>query len=214
LNLKNDFLLESNMTHSAKDSKFMYLLGKDHIKWTCSDESYLAYITPDIIIQKIIELAREHFNGLTDKVIWDMFSGIGSDGLRLAIHSGKVICTEINPLTFHDLKENFSIWGCDNIELFNEDCSKSSVDCDIIYFDPPWGSSFRSGASFDFKDVTLYNGTSVLDLAAKMQENHHMIIKSPISSDSFEELFAHKNIRLFTFTQQKLKFLFIKNESL
>jgi predicted RNA methylase len=198
----------------GNDSKFQYLLGKDYAKWTCSDESYLSFVTPHIIIQKIIELAREHFNGLADKVIWDMFAGIGSDGFRIAMHAGRVVCSEIDAPTYHDLKENFSVSGCNNVELFNEDCCSSTTACDIIYFDPPWGDTFRSGSTFDFKSVVFNDGTTVPELAKRMHAKHHIIIKSPIMCNTFEELFAseHADIKVFTFTQQKLKFLFIKNE--
>lgn len=196
-----------------KDSKFLYLLGKEHAKWTCRNDDYLAFITPDVIIQKIIALAREHFNGLSDKVIWDMFAGIGSDAIRLAGQAGKVICTEIDADTFSDLKENYAVSCCNNMELHHGDCcGHIGVKCDIIYFDPPWGDTFQSGKEFDFHDVILSNGTSVMDLITTVQKGHSLIIKSPITSNSFDKLFDPEKytVRLFTFTQQKLKFLFIK----
>lgn len=85
------------------DSKLNYLLGEEHYKWTYTEDDYLSFITPNIIIDKIIDLAKEHFNGLNDKVLWDMFSGIGSDGLRFASHAGKVICSEIDKDRYNDL---------------------------------------------------------------------------------------------------------------
>lgn len=196
-----------------RDSKFCYLLGKDYAKWTCRNEDYLSFITPDIIIQKLITLAHEHFNGLSDKVIWDMFAGIGSDAIRLAGRAGKVICTEIDADTFDDLKENYAASRCNNMELYHGDCCDHlSTKCDIIYFDPPWGDTYRSGKQFDFNDVILSNGISVMELVERVQKGHNLIIKSPITSDSFDKIFDPEKytVRLFTFTQQKLKFLFIK----
>lgn len=191
-------------------SKLRYLLGADHKKWSFSDTVSLTYVTPDIIANKIIELADEHFHGLSDKVIWDMFAGIGADALRLSKFAGKVICTEINPVTFADLKENYSCCNSRNVDLINGDCSRyKGTPCDIVYFDPPWGDTFRSGVPFDFDDVVLEGDVSVLKLAKEMHDRHSIIIKSPILSDSFEKLFKECPMKIFTFTQQKLKFIFI-----
>ena len=202
---------------AQKNSKLYYLLDKDHDEWTCSDPDYLSYITPHIIIEKIISLSKEHFNGLTDKVVWDMFSGIGCDGLRLSTHTGKVICTEIKESTYNDLVVNKLRFGM-NVDIFHDNCCNKvdSIRCNIVYFDPPWGETFKSGESFDFNSVYLEGNTSVLDLLDVIADKFNMLIlKSPISSTSFEdrlERFADKML-IFTFTQQKLKFIFInKNE--
>lgn len=196
-------------------SKLYYLLGKDYLNWSCKDEQYYYYITPHIIMQKIIDLAREHYHSLADKVIWDMFAGIGSDGLRLALHTGKVICTEIDQVRYQDLIANFSVMGCNNVELIHDDCCNHlAVNCDIVYFDPPWGDTFQSGTAFDFSDVILNNGKCVLDLAREVHQVHHMIIKAPITCNSFESIFAPEDIEeIYTFTQQKLKFLFVRPHS-
>jgi len=197
-----------------KDSKLLYLLDTNYHRWEISDEEYLSYITPQIIIDKIISLADEHFQGLQDKVIWDMFAGVGCDGLRISLHAGKVICTEIKKDVYSDLVKNITNYG-DNIVSMNVDCCSvlDKTRCNIVYFDPPWGDTFQSGMDFNFNDVTLDDGTHILELIDKIINKFDMIIiKSPISSKSFEKRLAEytKNMRIFTFTQQKLKFLFIK----
>jgi predicted RNA methylase len=189
------------------DSKLQYLFGFGFRKWHCTSGNYYAYVTPHLIISKISDLADEHFHGLGDKVIWDMFAGIGTDGIRLAQRAGKVICTEINPTTYIDLQKN-SV-DIDNVESYNVDCCKFTTKCDIIYFDPPWGDTYRSGEPFNFNDIRLSTGTTVAELAKSAYNGIGMIIKSPITCNTFEELFADETIYTFTFTQQKLKFLFI-----
>jgi len=195
------------------NQKLYYLLGDNYNKWVCSDSSYYSYITPKIIIDKIIERSKEYFRGLSDKVLWDMFAGIGCDTLRFARHTGKVIASEIKDKTFSDLENNIKD-HC-NVSIFHEDCCKmiDNITCDIIYFDPPWGQSFHSGEVFDFNDVHLSDGTSVLDLAKKVSIDHHLIIKSPISSTSFEDLLQERVMEVFTFTKQRLKFLIVKAEN-
>ena len=198
---------------AQKNSKLYYLLDSNHDEWIYSDSDYLSYITPHIIIEKIISLSKEHFHGLNDKVIWDMFAGIGCDGLRLSTHSGKVICTEIKDETYEDLVKNTEKFGV-NVETHNTDCCKKANDirCNVIYFDPPWGETFKSGENFDFNDVILNDGTLVMDLLKQVASKYDMlIIKSPISSTSFEDALSEyeDNMLIFTFTQQKLKFLLI-----
>lgn len=199
----------------SRQSKLLYLLGQNYDSWQCHTDNYWSYITPDIIIQKIIEQAKEHFNGLSDKVIWDMFAGIGCDGLRLAHSAGKVICTEIDKKTHYDLVTNTKTFGVNAQPLLADCCIyKNTMQCNIVFFDPPWGDTFRSGETFDFKDVILNDGSSILDLLSTVSKNYDMIIKSPISSNSFESVLSdqnhRENIHTFTFTQQKLKFLFVK----
>lgn len=201
------------MTDNAHvlQSKLYYLFGPTYSEWDYSNTDYLSYVTPKIIIDKIIELAKEYYQGLNDKVIWDMFAGAGCDAIRLARHSGKVICTEIDSDTYRCLEQNIKTRDQPNIEIYNKDCCDMiNTQCNIIYFDPPWGDTFRSGKDFDFNDVILNNGMTVLKLAKDLSTQHHLIIKSPISSDSFEQVFGDRVVAIFTFTQQKLKYLFVK----
>jgi len=207
--IKND--LDHKIMQMQDESRLYYLFGPEYQTWKCSDDSYYSFITPMIIIDKIIELSKEHFLGLDDKVIWDMFAGIGCDGLRFAKHTGKVIMTEVRPDTYQDLKQNTVASGLSNVEIYNRDCCTTDIPCNIIYFDPPWGDSFQSGEPFCFDNVLLPNGKPILELAKELAKHHCLIIKSPISSDSFEDLFPTQVTEVFTFTQQKLKFLFVTN---
>ena len=137
-------------------SRLIYLLGSQHKQWKFS-ECYLNYITPEIVANVVISTAIEYFDGLVDKVIWDMFAGIGTDAIRLAVVSGKVICTEINKNTFEDLQYNVQSNKLENIQLLYGNCFDfiKKIDCNIIYFDPPWGSTFQSGSDFDFSTVLV-----------------------------------------------------------
>lgn len=197
------------------NSRLVYLLGPDHANWSYS-EPYLAYITPEIIARSVISVANEHFNGLIDKVIWDMFAGIGTDAIRLARSSGRVICTEINPATYKDLLKNIETTNTENVKPIQGSCIDhlDKIRCNIVYFDPPWGETFQSGVDFDFGQVRLQGSqgqVSVLELAKRIQKKCHLIIKSPFSSDSFEKLFVPEDIIcVSSYRQQKLKFIFVK----
>ena len=193
-------------------SRLTYLLGSHHAEWSYDDE-YLSFVTPELISTSIVSLAQEHFAGLIDKVIWDMFAGIGTDSIRLSQVSGRVICTELNKGTFKHLKSNIQAMGATNIQATRIDCCDYAerVNCNIIYFDPPWGDSFQSGTKFDFVNVILSNGKNVLDIVQEMHKKADLIIKSPFTCQSFDTLFDEKYIiGIFAFRQQKLKFLFIK----
>lgn len=192
-------------------SKLLYLFGPDYTDWSYESE-YLMYATPHIISVEITKAANKQFN-LHKKVVWDMFAGIGTDSLKFGEKAGYMIATESNPETFANLTKNVEHFRTKkNIEIHNIDCCKftDTGDVNLIYFDPPWGDSFKSGNMFDFRSVNLDNGKNVVELAQDMQAKYPMIIKSPAMSDTFEEIFADNIIRIFTFPQQKLKFIFVE----
>ena len=188
------------------NSKLIYLFGKDHEKWVYSD-TYLPYVTPEIIANNVIKSANEHFNGLVDKVLWDMFAGVGTDAIRFSKVTGRVICTEICKNTYKNLLTNIAKHKVKNVIPHNIDCKGFNVGCDIIYFDPPWGETFKSGVDFQFsKDI--------LDVALEAHKRAALIIKSPFSCTSFEDIFDQSDIiPVHGFRQQKLKFLYIRKAS-
>jgi 16S rRNA G966 N2-methylase RsmD len=189
-------------------SKLKYLFGDLQLEFP---EAYLSFVTPKNVSDTIIQLAQEHFD-LTDKIIWDIFAGIGTDSIRFADVSNKVYCTELNENTYKVLCKNTS--NKDNIMCRNID-STTCINmhpydqCDIVYFDPPWGSTYdKSATEFDFNNVKI-NNLTVPQLALQLHSQADLIIKSPVISNSFEDIFG-SNIDTFLFTQQKLKFLFVR----
>ena len=201
------------------ESKLCYIYGPHYTQWSY-DPDYIIYPTPWIISNQVARSADERFK-LSNKVVWDMFAGIGTDALKFGERTGKVICIEIDDDTFHHLQVNVAQFNNKgNMSLLHEDClnfleknqNLSSV-VDIIYFDPPWGPSFKTGQPFDFTDVTLQNGMNITDLALRVQQSCHMIIKSPILSSTFDQLFAKDIVRIYSFTQQKLKFLIVSKKT-
>lgn len=187
--------------------KLPYLFGDKDL--SCSN-LYLSFVTPHGVSEIIMQQAQEHFE-LGDKTIWDMFAGIGTDSIKFAEHAYKVYCTESNQETYEYLCENTKEYK--NITTYNGNCMDyiSIVKPHIIYFDPPWGPTFKSGSDFDFNDVTI-NGCPIPKLAEQLLENAILIIKAPITCNSFEQILG-SDIDVFTFTQQKLKFIFVNSRS-
>lgn len=176
------------------------------------NNKYLTYVTPAAISKIIIAEANMQFN-LSDKIVWDMFAGIGCDSVRFAEISGRVKCTELDVDTYRCLEQN-TIGDNNNIEIYNQDCCEEDLSCDIVYFDPPWGDTFKSGENFTFDDVMLLNGTKIVDLLLRIQRNHGVIVKSPYKCDTFDNLFNSDDIiRIITFSKQKLKYLIVKSRN-
>jgi 16S rRNA G966 N2-methylase RsmD len=142
-----------------------------------------------------------------------MFAGIGTDTLRMASHAGRVLATEINPETFACLLKNTI--NESNIEVFNRDCCSClnmNFQPDVIYFDPPWGESYKTGQSFSFTGVLLSNGQEITVLFEKVRKcfpDASFIIKTPFLCD-FEKNLNEDDIKyILTFSRQKLKYIFI-----
>jgi predicted RNA methylase len=173
-------------------------------------DKYLSYVTPHSVTTSIVRHADRQFpGGLKGKVLWDVFTGIGSDALLFAPHVKTIFATEIHPETYQCAVENLK--GQDNLTLVQADCTGFTCQADIAYCDPPWGTSFKPGEPFSFEGKTLANGQFILDFIRQIK-TPYLIIKSPLLSDSFETLFpADSVLNMYLFTQQKLKFIFIKN---
>ena len=174
------------------------------------NNKYLSYITPYDVVQGVMKQAGKYFNGLQDKIFYDMFAGIGTDTIQFAKGVKRVYAYEINKETFDCGVANIS--GFSNITYSHQDCTEIQSDMiteAIAYFDPPWGRNFRPGESFSFENETLENGIPVLALLKNIP-CRYIIIKSPLLCESFETAFpAHFIANIMLFTQQKLKFIFI-----
>ena len=191
-------------------SRFDYLFKgfTEHLSYPC--EGYLDYITPSDINSIVLSHLSVHFNGLQNKIIWDMFAGIGTDSIRLAKTAGRVICTEINQETFACWKKNTAPYV--NIEIHCKDCSvfrPNNFQPDLIYFDPPWGENYRSGVPFSFDEVKIGELT-VPELFTNLRETYpeaKFIVKTPFLCD-FEKIVQEDDIKcILSFSRQKLKYV-------
>ncbi len=187
-------------------NKLVYLFGEKHESWKY-EKNYLSFVTPYLISSKVSHIANEKLD-LSNKVIWDMFAGIGADSIYFSKYSKSVISTEINKTTYQHLCDNIDTFNCNNITTINSDCCLIDNGADLVFFDPPWGSTFISGNTFKFEELVLLNGVKILDLAEKVFDKYKtLIIKSPLKCESFEVLFGSHITSIWTFKNQKLKFL-------
>jgi hypothetical protein len=170
-------------------------------------------ITPAYISRTIAKLASEKYPDIAG--IWDMFGGIGGDTIPLSEYFDTFV-TEINPTTFEFLSENCGKFhGPYQIVKECSDCVKfldtdMPIDINMVFFDPPWGESFRTNEIFDFRDVILDNDMNVVELLKKVLDKYeYVIIKSPLTCDTFDEILAEHKPEIFRFKKHKLKFLFV-----
>lgn len=194
-------------------SKLDYLFGSKYQLWQYPFDEYLNYVTPISISNVVIRTARDVFGNLSDKIIWDMFSGIGTDSINFSNEAGKIICSEKNPETYQCLNANLEIFNINNVSTYLEDSSKSNHLSDIIYFDPPWGEKYVSGRDFSFDTVQINETENVVDLIKRLNQSYKMIIKAPISCNNLHELFLPNQIlSIITFSQQKVQYFFINDK--
>ena len=199
-------------------SRLHYLLGSEQpLTLSYPSQTYLDYITPAELFNIVIKHANIHMGGLSNKVVWDMFAGIGTDSIRLARVSGKVIATELNKDTYQCLINNINgLNGLNalNIDTCNTDATEifTALNCipDVIYFDPPWGDTFKSGQPFTFADVTLSNGKVVMDVYDDIRKNYkeaYLSAKAPYTCDM--DIPDSELLCILSFNRQKLKYYLI-----
>ncbi len=189
-----------------------YLFGPTNSNLEFPHEKYLSYVTPYLVTQSVIKHAEKLIpGGLKNKIVWDLFAGIGTDAILFAPYCLNVIATEINKETYTCAIKNTS--SIKNIHVENTDCTAYACSVHVAYCDPPWGPSFKTGVPFTFENERLTNGQRILDLIKQIPCDY-LILKSPLLCDSFETLFPSESIlHIALFTQQKLKFIFIKKRS-
>lgn len=208
----------NNSSSSPRDSGLQILFGTDYHKWNYKQES-LSLITPYYISYKIAKLTNDLY---PKGIIWDMFSGIGTDAIHLANYFPLIKATELNPETCKMLEKNVKEFEqTEKIQIFNCDFWEKwdEFHPDIVYFDPPWGESFQTGKEFTFEDIKLSNGLLITEILKKiyLEKTKNIIIKCPIKCDTFEQIFENelkvKINHIFFFSKHKLKFLFVINSS-
>ena len=165
-----------------------------------------------------------------------MFGGIGTDTIELSKYFN-VITTEMDPYIYSLLKRNISNYRCKNINILHLNCLAllPIIKPDIIYFDPPWGHQYKvrskiyqlgsKATQFDFSQVYLDFPTddvspqlpkkiSCTDLVLYLYEHvtKNIIIKAPLNSTSFEQLFNPYHAIKYIFKSNphyNLKFIYL-----
>lgn len=221
---------KENERHSLSPhlSGLKILFGSKYWIWNYQVEK-LSFVTPYHISDQIGRYADLLYRKLDDSkdgrssLVWDMFGGIGSDSMSLSRYFS-VLTTELDEKTYKCLLKNVKSFRLTNVNVILGNCMSllKVVIPDVIYFDPPWGEGYKSKLKeFSFSEVFLdYPALDVPDLSVQVKctdlaqylYDHvcqQMIIKSPMNSDSFDDLFKDKIYYTFYFPKNNLKFLFI-----
>ena len=143
--IDNKFILEKKITKI-----FPYLKNsQEYLKLKIDLESFDFITKRDTsdIITKIIcnHLIEKNINPLKI-TITDLTAGVGGNILSFSKYFSKVIGIEINPLRAEYLKNNLSVYNCENCFVENccavnyiENYSNINNESLVIFIDPPWG---------------------------------------------------------------------------
>jgi len=206
------------------------LFGPKFTKWKFKSNQ-LYYVTPYIPRLQMCKQAGQIYQGRLRKpniILWDMFGGIGTDSIALSQYFN-IITTEINPEVFNLLSQNVKSHGISNVQILRLNCLLllNTVKPDIIYFDPPWGPNFSPHTDFDFREVMIdflpkvenlnlpllkiYMKVSSTDVLTYILNNitNNVIVKSPLNSNTFEQLFGSYVHHIYQYPRKNLKFLYL-----
>jgi len=222
------------MTHELG---LQILFGPKYWLWYY-DETKLFYITPHYLSKQMTKYADLLYQDILNRkandpplLIWDMFSGIGTDAIYFSRYFN-VIASELDKKTYQIFQKNIKSFNLSNINALNVNCISiaSQINPDVIYYDPPWGETYRSkNKNFDFSQVfidypnndderfgNLPKKVSCTDLAKFLFRNvcKNIIIKSPMNSNSFDRIFNYNIVYTYKYKNKNLKFLFISGNEL
>lgn len=220
------------MTHTMG---LKILFGPKYWLWSF-DESKLSFVTPYILSKQISKFAYFLYSQIfqiskSDNILflWDMFGGIGTDTVYLSQYFN-IITTENDPQVFEILSKNIREFRLNNVNLIMDNCLSGlgKIRPDIIYYDPPWGESYKSKIkNFDFNQVyidfppikndpvpQLIKRVSCIDLVKYLYEHvsKNIIIKSPLNSNSFERVFPDSIQHIYKYPNKNLKFIFLVDQ--
>lgn len=222
---------KKSMTHTMG---LKILFGPKYWLWHF-EENKLSFVTPYILSKQMSCFAHYLYStvyklGETDQplFLWDMFGGIGTDSVYLSKYFN-VVATENNPNVFKLFSRNIREFNIGNINLIETNCLDgiNRIKPDIIYYDPPWGETYRSKVkNFDFNQVyidypfdddnlpELQKHINCMDLLIYLYNNvtPNIIIKSPLNSNTFEKAFPNRIQYIYKYPNKNLKFIYLVKE--
>lgn len=204
-------------------SSLKLLFGPRISNWSY-DKNKLFYVTPYLICLQVVKYADYLYNNHntnnnqpSNLLLWDMFGGIGTDTINFAKYFS-ILTTEIDQNTFKLLKHNITQYRISNVNLMNINCLDiiDKITTDIVYYDPPWGDNYNSKINtFDFNTLNITNSKnetfSYVKIILKIYNTitKKIIIKSPLNSYTFDNIFKNKIKYTLIYPKKNLKFIFI-----
>lgn len=143
------------------DDAFPDKNGVDKSKLQITNISF--YSAGTKITSRILSNIIKQHTGPGDITITDMTANVGSETIRFGMEFDKVNAIEIDPVTCGALKNNVSVYGLTNVNVFCGNSVKiiEELDQSVLYADPPWGGK-------DYKTLKAMNlelsGVDIVDI--------------------------------------------------
>ena len=137
-------------TNVIMGTEMIFVWGQDYItdcigniKYQISPLSF--YQVNPVQTKKLYETALEYADLKGNETVWDLYCGIGTISLFLALKAGKVYGVEIVPQAIDDARQNAKLNGIEKAEFFvgkaeevlPEKYEKEGIYADVIVVDPP-----------------------------------------------------------------------------
>jgi len=173
----NMFTLVDNRKIKMILRLFPYLKNKDLGSKLLIDDESIHYISIREYAEKISDIIKIHTDMLDiskyNVIITDTTAGVGGDSISFAKNFKHVHSIEIDKLRSGYLKNNFEIYECNNITIYNDNCLNvvnKIEDHNVIFCDPPWGLDYKK-----YTNVKLSLGTEPIELLCnKLMDNTFM----------------------------------------
>ena len=209
--------MNTDITIMNRVNGLQLLFGQNHDDWQYT-ESILSSVTPRMVSEKVAEICHQIYQtthpAQTPQTLWDPFGGTGLDTVSFSKYYD-TITTELDAELFECLRQNVTRFHASD-HRYEVLCADATVyrptrTVDLIYLDPPWGETFRTGEVFDLMQIKLQNQTSVMDYIEDLRQHvtKNMIIKSPIKNDNFREVWGDRVKWEVQFEKFRLKFFYL-----
>ena len=137
-NHDNNAVLSGKITHVYGDEIIEDYIG--NLKFIISPRSFFQ-VNP-IQVERLYSTALDFAELTGNEIVWDLYCGIGTISLSLALKAKKVYGVEIVPDAIRDAKKNAEINGINNVEFFVGKAEEVTLRDDferpdVVVVDPP-----------------------------------------------------------------------------
>ena len=172
-------------------------------------------------ISKIIhnELLKLHLDP-KQCVITDATAGVGGNTISFAKNFREVNSIEIEEKRFNYLVNNVNLYELDNVNFYNEDCTKI-LPCidnhDVVYVDPPWGGKSYKNHEFlklQISQVSIEMMCNhILDYKIMKKVPVMIVLKLPNNYDIHYLYKTIKSKTIYFYNLEKMYILVIINDN-
>lgn len=166
------------------------------------DEASIWSFTHLAIAEEICELLLTLPLISRESIVTDAFAGVGGSCIQFAKHFAHVNTVELDPARFKMLCYNLKLFDLSNVTTQQGYYQDMEFQQDVIFFDPPWGITYRDQQTFRSTVSGPFYSVSLEDLlVSNAHKTKYAVLKLPFNYD--KAYLTEKTSQYYTIINEK-----------